>query len=89
MRLYGITDIHGMNGIKTVLSSSLNAIAAGIFIASHQVSWRPTLIMMAAGIVGGYLGPFGARQVPPKVIRGLVIAVGVVMTAYFFHIAPK
>ena len=41
MRLYGLTDIHGMNGIKTVLGSSLNGIAAGIFIASHQVSWRP------------------------------------------------
>ena len=45
--------------------------------------------MMAAGIVGGYLGPLGARQLPPKVIRGLVIAVGAVMTGYFFHIAPK
>lgn len=89
MRLYGLTDIHGMNGIKTVLSSSLNAIAAGIFIASHQVSWQPALVMMAAGIVGGYLGPIGARQVPPKFIRGLVIAVGAVMTAYFFYIAPK
>jgi uncharacterized protein len=89
MRLYGLTDIHGMNGIKTVLSSSLNAIAAGIFIASHQVSWQPALVMMAAGIVGGYLGPIGARRVPPKFIRGLVIAIGAVMTAYFFHIAPK
>jgi hypothetical protein len=27
--------------------------------------------------------------VPPKFIRGLVIVVGAVMTAYFFHIAPK
>jgi hypothetical protein len=89
MRLYGLNDIHGMNGIKTVLGSSLNGIAAAIFIASHQVSWRPALIMMAAGIVGGYLGPMGARQVPPKLIRGLVIVVGAVMTAYFFHIAPK
>jgi|KBSMisStaDraftv2_1062788.scaffolds.fasta_scaffold252996_2 uncharacterized membrane protein YfcA len=89
MRLYGLNNIHGMNGIKTVLGSSLNAIAAGIFIASHQVSWRPTLIMMAAGIAGGYLGPIGARQVPPKIIRALVIAIGAVMTAYFFHIAPK
>jgi uncharacterized protein len=89
MRLYGLTDIHGMNGIKTVLGGSLNGIAAGIFIASHQVSWRPALVMMAAGIVGGYLGPLGARRLPPKVVRGLVITIGAVMTAYFFHIAPK
>jgi uncharacterized protein len=89
MRLYGLTDIHGMNGIKTVLAASLNAIAAAIFIASHQVSWRPTLVMMAAGIVGGYLGPVLARRLPPGFIRGLVIVVGAVMTAYFFYIAPK
>lgn len=88
-RLYGLTDIHGMNGVKTILGGSLNAIAALIFISAHQVYWRPTLAMMAAGIAGGYVGPVLARRMPPKVIRYVVIGVGVVMTAYFFHISPK
>ena len=88
-RLYGLTDIHGMNGVKTVLSGSLNTIAAVIFIAAHQVYWKPTLAMMAAGIMGGYVGPLIARRMPPIVIRMVVIAVGVLMTAYFFHISPK
>ena len=88
-RLYGLTDIHGMNGIKTVLSTALNAIASLIFIAAHQVWWRPTLLMMAAGIAGGYLGPVLARRMKPEMIRGIVIAVGVIMTVYFFRIAPR
>lgn len=88
-RLYGLTDIHGMNGIKTILSTALNAIASVIFIAAHQIWWRPTLIMMAAGIAGGYLGPVMARRTKPAVIRALVIAVGVLMTIYFFRIAPR
>ena len=88
-RLYGLTDIHGMNGIKTVLSTALNAIASFIFIAAHQIWWRPTLLMMAAGIAGGYLGPVLARRMKPEVIRGIVIGVGIMMTAYFFHIAPR
>jgi uncharacterized membrane protein YfcA len=88
-RLYGFTDIHGMNGVKTILGASLNAIAAIIFIVARQVSWRPTLVMMAAGILGGFLGPIIARRLPPVFIRGLVIAVGISMTVYFFHIAPK
>jgi len=88
-RLYGLTDIHGMNGIKTVLSTALNAIAAFIFIAAHQIWWRPTLLMMAAGIAGGYLGPVIARRMKPEIIRAIVIAVGVIMTIYFFHIAPR
>lgn len=88
-RLYGFTDIHGMNGIKTILSGSLNAIAAIIFIAAHQVYWRPTFVMMIAAIAGGYLGPVIARRMQPIVIRGIVIAVGALMTIYFFHISPQ
>lgn len=88
-RLYGLTDIHGMNGIKTVLSGSLNAIAALLFIGAHHVSWTPTLAMMAAGIAGGYIGPIIARRIPAAYVRALVIAVGALMTVYFFHISPR
>jgi uncharacterized membrane protein YfcA len=88
LRLYGMTEIHEMNGIKTILGGTLNALAAVIFIANNQVAWKPTLIMMGASIVGGYLGPRAARRLKPAAIRGLVITVGVVMTVYFFHIAP-
>jgi uncharacterized protein len=88
LRLYGFTDIHGMNGIKTVLSGSLNAIAAIVFIAAREVSWPPTLLMMAAGILGGFVGPAIARRVKPAIIRGVVICVGISMTVYFFRISP-
>ena len=89
LRLYGMTDIHAMNGVKTLLSATLNAVAAAIFIAAHKVYWQPTLLMMAAGIAGGLVGPMIARRMQPAAIRGVVIAVGVVMTGYFFYIAPK
>lgn len=88
-RLYGFTDIHGMNGIKAILGGSLNAIAALIFISAHQVRWIPALVMMAAAIIGGYVGPAFARRMRPATIRGIVIVVGVLMTAYFFYIAPR
>lgn len=88
-RLYGLTDIHGMNGVKTVLAGSLNGVAAIVFIAAHEVSWRPVIPMIIAGMAGGYLGPVIARRMAPSVIRGIVIAVGALMTAYFFRIAPK
>jgi uncharacterized membrane protein YfcA len=88
-RLYGLEDIHAMNGMKTILSGSLNAIAALIFIAAHQVAWVPTLVMMVSAIAGGYLGPVLARRAPPAAVRATVIVVGACMTAWFFHIAPK
>jgi hypothetical protein len=88
-RLYGYVDIHAMNGIKAILGGSLNALAALIFIFAHQVDWRPTLVMMAAAIAGGYIGPLFARKMNPRFIRALVIVVGATMTVYFFHISPK
>jgi uncharacterized protein len=88
LRLYGMTDMLAMNGLKTLLSATLNAVAAIIFIAAHQVWWPQTLAMMAAGIAGGYAGPFLARRLPTAAVRGIVIAVGILMTAWFFHQAP-
>jgi uncharacterized protein len=87
-RLYGMTDIHAMNGIKTLLSATLNAVAAVVFIVAHKVDWPPTMLMMAAGIAGGYAGPVLARRLKPSTIRRIVIVVGVIMTVYFFRIAP-
>ncbi len=88
LRLYGMTDIHGMNGIKTILAGTLNALAALIFIVNRQVAWKPTLVMMGASIAGGYVGPILARRVSSEVIRRLVIVVGVVMTGWFFWNRP-
>jgi uncharacterized protein len=87
-RLYGITDMLAMNGLKTLLAGTLNAIAAVIFIAAHQVWWMQALTMMAAGIAGGFVGPFLARRLSQNVIRVIVIVVGVLMTAWFFHQMP-
>lgn len=87
-RLYGLKDIHAMNGMKAIIGGSLNTIAALIFIAARRVDWRPTLCMMAAAIVGGYVGPILARRLRPAVVRGIVIVVGAAMTAWFFETAP-
>lgn len=86
-RLYGLKNIHGMNGIKSIIASSLNTIAAAIFIAAHRVDWLPTLAMMGAAIAGGYTGPMIARRLPPTAIRATVIAAGTIMTIYFFRTA--
>ena len=82
-RLYGMKDIHGMNGLKAILGATLNGIAAIIFIFARKVSWAPTLLMIGAGIAGGYLGPMLARRLSPVLIRFIVIAAGAIMTAYF------
>lgn len=84
LRLYGMTGMHAMNGLKTLLGATLNLIASALFIADHLIWWRQTLVMMACAIAGGFIGPVIARRFPQRVLKGIVIAVGAIMTVWFF-----
>jgi uncharacterized membrane protein YfcA len=84
MAIAGMSDIHEMNGLKSVLTSTINAVALTTFIIHRAVAWRPGLIMIAGGMAGGYFAASGARKVDPKRVRLLVIVIGWTMTVYFF-----
>jgi hypothetical protein len=51
--------------------------------ATGIVEWQPALIMMLAATLGGYSGADIARALPVRVVRGIVIGVGLVMTLVF------
>ena len=80
----GMTDIHKMNGLKTVLATAINAVALGEFAARGAIAWAPGVVMVAGGVIGGYTGAAVARRVEGRVVRLFVIAVAWTMTAYFF-----
>jgi uncharacterized membrane protein YfcA len=80
----GMTDIHAMNALKSVLGSAINGVAVLIFILKRAVFWPQALVMIAGGIVGGYFGAHYAQKLPQAWVRHFVIAVGAGMTVYFF-----
>ena len=80
----GMTDIHAMNALKSVLGFVINGVAVLAFIFAGAVYWRSGLVMIIGGIVGGYVGAHYAQRVPPAWIRGFVVLVGAGMTVYFF-----
>jgi len=82
--LLGYEDIHIMNGLKTVLASTINGIAVITFVWARVVDWPQALVMIAGSVVGGYGGAVLAQRVSPELIRRIVITVGVSMTIYFF-----
>jgi uncharacterized membrane protein YfcA len=82
--LWGLTDLHAMNGAKNVLAGSLNGLAVIVFIFARQVYWKEASIMVVASIAGGYAGAKLAKRIAPARLRVIVIAVGCLMTAYFF-----
>jgi uncharacterized membrane protein YfcA len=84
MTLFGMTDIHEMNGLKNILAAVLNGMALLAFILNGAIAWQPGLIMVAGGIVGGYAGAATARLIDRRHVRLLVIIMAWAITAYFF-----
>jgi uncharacterized protein len=80
----GMTDIHAMNALKSVMGSVINGVAVVAFIVARAVYWKQGIVMIVGGILGGYLGAHYAQKVPQVWIRMLVVAVGAGMTVYFF-----
>ena len=84
LTLLGYVEIHVMNGLKTVLASTINGIAVITFVLAHVVDWPQAIVMMVGSIIGGYGGAVLAQRISPEIIRRVVITVGVSMTIYFF-----
>ena len=82
--MWGMTDIHQMNGLKSWLSFALSMISFVIFAIGGQIVWGPVAIMAAGTITGGYLGAPVARRIPLNWLRLLIAVVGFGMTAIFF-----
>jgi uncharacterized membrane protein YfcA len=80
----GMTDIHAMNALKTVLGSAINGVAVIAFIFARAVYWKQGGVMILGALLGGYFGAHYAQKLPQWVVRSFVIVVGTVMTIYFF-----
>ena len=84
LSILGMTNIHEMNGLKTLLGTFINGVGVVTFIAFGKVDWSTGGVMIAGATIGGYAGAAIARRVDPKWIRRLVIGVAWTMTAFFF-----
>jgi len=84
LTLFGLRDIWLMNSLKILLAVLMNAAAVVTFIAAGLVHWHWTIIVAIAAIAGGYTGLHAARRVPAQIVKGFVVAVGLVLTIYFF-----
>lgn len=84
LTLFGMRDIHAMNGIKILMGTMMNATAVATFVVAGIVHWPEAIGMAVASFIGGYVGVIGAKRVNPKLLKGFVAIVAVAMTIYFF-----
>ena len=80
----GMTDIHAMNALKSILGITINGVAALVFIVKGAIYWPQGVAMIAGALVGGYFGAHYAQKLPQAWVRWFVILVGAAMTVYFF-----
>lgn len=86
MEILGLKNIHGMNGLKTVLGAAMHTSAVGAFILSGGVLWPQAAVLVVGSIIGGYYGARLALRLPQTYVRGFVIAVGICTSLYFFFL---
>src|SRR5262245_51381774 len=80
--ILGYTDIHQMNGLKTLLAVFINGVAAIYFMFKGLVVWPEAIIMMVASIIGGIWGAGVARRIGQKGVRKIVVFIGFGMAVY-------
>lgn len=80
----GLGDIYEMNALKTVLSSLINLVASIWFIQAGLIEWRKAAVMIVGALLGYFLGAHYSQRIPPKRVRQLITAIGLVLSVVTF-----
>jgi uncharacterized membrane protein YfcA len=74
-------DVQRNNAVKNILTGTANLVAAVVFVIVARPDWRSVALIAAGSTVGGVVGARVGRRLPPVVLRGLIVVVGVVAIA--------
>ncbi|TKG73506.1 sulfite exporter TauE/SafE family protein [Prauserella endophytica] len=69
--------IQRLNGIKNVLAAVVNVVAGTIYAFVAPISWPVVALLAGGSILGGWLGALVGRRLPPTVLRGVIVVVGI------------
>jgi uncharacterized membrane protein YfcA len=70
------SDLQRMNGLKNVLATVVNSVAAILFIIASHVDWRAAALIAVGSTIGGFVGARYGRKLPPLALRGLIVLIG-------------
>lgn len=73
------SDLQRMNGLKNVLATLVNMVAAVLFIIVADVDWLAAGLIAVGSTIGGYLGGRYGRKLPQVVLRALIICIGTIV----------
>jgi len=67
-----------LNALKVVLVGVANLVSGIVFVFAAHVAWAAAGLIAAGSVLGGLLGARVGRRLSPKVLRAVIVVVGVV-----------
>ncbi len=69
--------LHRINALKSALSLMINSVALVAFVTFGPVAWEALAVIAPASLIGGTAGARLTRRLDPKVLRVLIVGLGV------------
>ncbi|MFH8569936.1 sulfite exporter TauE/SafE family protein [Streptomyces sp. NPDC017993] len=74
-------DLQRLNALKNVLAVVVNGVAAIFFLFVAEFDWTAVVLIAVGSALGGQIGAKVGRRLPPTVLRGVIVAVGLAAIA--------
>ena len=69
-------ELQRLNATKNVLAGSVNFVASIVFIATTHIDWKVVGTIAVGSTLGGQIGATVGRRLDKRVLRGLIVVVG-------------
>ena len=76
-------SLNRLNGLKQALALGANLAAAALFLTSDKLAWSAAAVMAVGALAGGAAGGRLASVIRPKLLRAIVVAIGVGVALLF------
>ena len=70
-------NLQRMNGLKNVLATVVNSVAAILFIIVGDVDELAAGLIAVGSTIGGFVGARYGRRLPPIALRALIVCIGI------------
>jgi uncharacterized protein len=81
----GLSHIHEMNTLKTILGSLINIVAAVWFVWAGLIHWPKAGVMTTGALLGYYLGSHYAQRIPQRRVRQIITVIGFLLSILTFY----
>ncbi|MRG71915.1 TSUP family transporter [Alphaproteobacteria bacterium HT1-32] len=78
-------DYRTANACKNLFSIFIQFGAIVLFLLEDVIAWHEAGVITVASILGGWIGVLGARKVPVRLLRAVVITCGALLGCYYLY----